>query len=400
MSKKVVLEEDEYVETLGLIIERDFFPDLPKLQKQRRLLLADEGTETALRAISTTSDDTSVRSNASVVGWDQPTPYAKLAAGDRVQVEDDSNSVMASMTLNRFVATHTSEDNESFKELQEKAVNDHQRKYHWAFDENKDKGDSKLHLLANGTWISKDQRKLVDEACAPKGLKDDRPGFPETWRYRARNPLIFQPELEATRDICQIKADSKGQLLLEKDPNSRSRLPPRSRAKTVYANSRFFSNDVQLVESECGGGSSASRDKYSLVPMTPIIAPGVDASPLMTWGDIEATPTILDNEATPGRIWNTPSFEIQDTSRREKVATRLESEARHRNPNLRLPGQNTPLRSRYKAEHTHMSRNVRARMSSVRSALRTPVGSDTQLRASYSTPLRLPKPSSKTRKTR
>jgi hypothetical protein len=34
--------------------------------------------------------------------------------------------------------------------------------------------------------------------------------------------------------------------------------------------------------------------------MTPLIAPGVDASPLMTWGDIEGTPMIIGAAPTPG----------------------------------------------------------------------------------------------------
>lgn len=44
-----------------------------------------------------------------------------------------------------------------------------------------------------------------------------------------------------------------------------------------------------------------SMKDFELVQMTPSIAPGVDASPLMTWGDIEGTPMVLDASATPGK---------------------------------------------------------------------------------------------------
>ncbi|KAI9908543.1 hypothetical protein PsorP6_004015 [Peronosclerospora sorghi] len=142
-------------------------------------------------------------------------------------------------------------------------------------------------------------------------------------------------------------------------------------------------------------GPLSSREDYSLVPMTPLIAPGVDASPLMTWGDIEGTPAIL--KATPASILNTPSFELKDMSRREKLANRLETEVRHRNPKSRMSGIKTPSRKRLKINSTPVPRSVRARIASFQSVLRTPLGSDTQLRASYSTPLP-PRHSSKTRK--
>ncbi|CAH0477131.1 unnamed protein product [Peronospora belbahrii] len=404
MSNKVILEEEEYVEALGQIIERDFFPDLPKLKRQTELLQDEEHltcTNKTLR-VESTRGITLMHSNLSGSGWDHPTDRSIKNDLERYEEDKDAdNNANALMTLNHFVATHTSEDNESFNELQEKAVKDHRRRYHWAFDDNEEKGDPKLHLLTDGTWISHEQRQIADEARALKGPKDDRPSAPDTWKYRARNPLLFSPELEATGDICGIKAGSKRQLLLVEGGNARkvrSVKPPKLRETIVYANSRFSSKGAKMVEGDNSEKSASPRKDYSLVPMTPVIAPGVDASPLMTWGDIEGTPTILG--ATPARILNTPSFELQDSSRREKLANRLEAEARHRNINTRLLGTKTPSRKGLKADQTPVSRSVRSRVSGVRSVLHTPLSSDTQLRASYSTPLRPPRQSSHLRRAR
>ncbi|RQM23500.1 hypothetical protein B5M09_007683 [Aphanomyces astaci] len=180
LSKKHVLEEDEYVDALDKIIERDFFPDLQRLKHQ---------------------------------------------------------TMVRPMLLSKKVlhAKHTSEDNAAFEELQEKAVNDHKRKYHWAYEDTANRGDAKLHLLNDGTWISRERRQLMDKACDTKlgtaficslperssiilgstqrtyghislylALEDSRPAAPDTWTFRVRNPLHFPPDLDTNRSICKV----------------------------------------------------------------------------------------------------------------------------------------------------------------------------------------------------
>jgi hypothetical protein len=58
--------------------------------------------------------------------------------------------------------------------------------------------------------------------------------------------------------------------------------------------------------------SEYGRKNYRAVPMTPLIVPGKEASPLFTWGDISATPMILDGQRT-----EVPSSSAATSARRE-----------------------------------------------------------------------------------
>lgn len=187
------------------------------------------------------------------------------------------------------------------------------------------------------------------------------------------------------------------------------------------------------------------KKDYELVQMTPSIAPGVDASPLMTWGDIEGTPMVLDANATPGRpkldlltmplrslhgdsilnytarlLNSGPSFEVKESSQREKLAHSLESKSvrghvrnhvvfvkiltefipsqRKQKEKARqwpTPLRPSPLSSSRKGHVATGSQSIRDRLMSIRSTKRTPFGSDSELRASYATPLLPPRHLSK-----
>jgi hypothetical protein len=97
--------------------------------------------------------------------------------------------------------------------------------------------------------------------------------------------------------------DERGHLReLVKLGDTDKRVLSRSKGETVYANSRFKADDAEPPDSKIGG-IQTHKNELALVQMTPQIAPGIDASPLMTWGDIESTPMILDARATPGTIF-------------------------------------------------------------------------------------------------
>lgn len=53
---------------------------------------------------------------------------------------------------------------------------------------------------------------------------------------------------------------------------------------------------------------------------------GCDASPLMTWGSIEGTPTRIDTDCRPYTA-SGPSFKMPKISTRERIASRLVDQA-------------------------------------------------------------------------
>ena len=120
--KEIVLPEDEYMERLGSIIERDFFPDL---------------------------------------------------TSERRRVEDEDH------TVDSFVNTHTTEDNRSFEKLQEKSLKKHRDKYWWAYEEKKDsKYRARNHLmfppsLKQSCEISKVDVARIKDKPTLLSLKDD-----------------------------------------------------------------------------------------------------------------------------------------------------------------------------------------------------------------------------------
>ena len=130
---------------------------------------------------------------------------------------------------------------------------------------------------------------------------------------------------------------------------------------------------------------------WGFVPATPTLVPGPDASPFMTWGELDGTPLLLDPSATPSRT-GTTTFKLPEITSREKVAQKLTEEAsrtyRHKSKIAKL----SHTAARLHSPSGPASPFGRERMLSpaahslLKAKNRSGLSGDSQLRASYSSP--------------
>ena len=105
----------------------------------------------------------------------------------------------------------------------------------------------------------------------------------------------------------------------------------------------------------------------------PSPAPGVAASPLVTWGDVMGTPLRLDAPEQP----KGPSFKVPETPRRDQLMLRLAEEA--------------AAKKRPKpAARDGQKRKLTELASPARTPLTTSTAFDALLRASYASPMNKP----------
>jgi hypothetical protein len=167
------------VSGLEEIIERDYFPVL-----------------TGLGDSDTADDDVSV-----------------LTADSGGTIHMNKPNVL-DMSMRRYLAAYTSEDNASFERQLNRDQAAHRRKYHFAYED--DSGDpgrrpGMLRLYHTGTKImTSAQRADVDKALAlPAALGDDRPNNPDSWRFRVRNHLMFPPDIDTSRAVSRVTREEQ-----------------------------------------------------------------------------------------------------------------------------------------------------------------------------------------------
>lgn len=251
----------------------------------------------------------------------------------------------------------------------------------WAYDQpGQEPGKQMLYFLPDGTAITKEEREKFDKLLETKPMiGDNLPAAPETWTFRTRNHLMFQPDVETAKEASQVTKQGKtdierplalpssreGQKLLTNGAETNRYVSEVKHAeKSInYKNTRLRAEFLREQAQKSGitpspleaphtpSLASETVDEasvpgnYKYVAMTPSPMPGAGGeSPLVTWGDISGTPLILDPaELGIDTRGAANAFTIADTPSREKLASRLEAQSRARGQNLKAAGQ-TPLR--------------------------------------------------------
>ena len=208
--KKKVLDEDEYVRKIESIIQRDFFPDLTKLQVQAAYLEAMETNDIVkLREIYEKysvgpSVHDSHRGHATPATFETPTRDFQ----DNMSVHSSSSSGSKGQkktpdeqeSLDEFLFKHTSEDNESFEEMIDEAKKKHRIKVTLF------KVHSILSFMSNISfqyaWLydAEDKSQLKQDSCLAlpsiekQAIEDSKPAQVNTWNYRVKNSIMYVPE--------------------------------------------------------------------------------------------------------------------------------------------------------------------------------------------------------------
>lgn len=309
---KVHAEED-FIADLEAIVERDFYPDLPRLRAQQRYLDARASGGGASVAMATTPSLTP-----------SATPAGTAADHASPAMESQQRPAVPSVGLDSYLTGNTSEDNASFQALLDESERRRRVKYAWFYQQ----ADAMKAVKANGEEpVSADPAAAAIASSAATGASSSCGSVTSTstsatagldsWSgYRVRSALMYP--------AADSEADSDALLVAPALPDTRRQI--------VHANTRFrqapfarpsvsFGGDAAAAASfdgvfrrpgvpgrigpdgrelsapgRTGGlasGSSGAPSASSYLA-TPSPSPGVGESPLMTWGNIDGTPCRLD----------------------------------------------------------------------------------------------------------
>uniref|UniRef100_A0A1B6KB47 Uncharacterized protein n=1 Tax=Graphocephala atropunctata TaxID=36148 RepID=A0A1B6KB47_9HEMI len=343
LSRKInVLDEDSYLNEMGKIIERDFFPDLEKLRAQNDYLEALERNDMQrVRELyakyssgkiplqneyaSPATFETPIDSrpvDEDTRPCDRNLDSTKTESEEGIISNSSSSAKENKLSLDQYLGCHTSEDNQSFQEIIKESEIQHKHKHSWLYE-------------AEENYAIKDQ-SLVVPSIEEQASGKERPFNLDSWNYRSKNYIMYVPDGVGLTDNEIIQqAHNKQEINHINTRLAKCPFDETQNKETIQGlainQSRILEGKIGVDGKEVTFGDTPKVNGFSFVK-TPSPAPGVNESPLMTWGNIDGTPFRLDGGDTPLRSSSGPSFKIPEPPKREKLALALAEKAgeRHR----------------------------------------------------------------------
>lgn len=371
--KKVVLAEDEWVSQLEAIIERDFFPEIPKLQSklewlkavnsgdadfikqaQRNTALRRAGFRTPLLRMPAAAAprggdgewNTPLRESEGEKSseWDEavlsldrrsvlntPVPYTPAHAEPQ---GEEAEHTATNLSLDQFCGRYTSEDNESFEEILERANSKVREKRDRLYSSVKKLEDIKSSVSA-------------DAPCSTEGYgsSNQPPAGIITWAHKPMNSLFYDSTQTGASEVTEkerAKLYVRGpqKTIVHKNTRIQSTESNRVANASLFGSPSTSVSNTPVIEhlpSSSGlgkpvprGGEGRGRNEegdsdlrgYRYVK-SPSPAPGASESPFMTYGYIEGTPVRLDHEGLEEERIEIPVFNVKPLSTREQLAHEL-----------------------------------------------------------------------------
>lgn len=365
--RRKVLSEEEYTSTLSSIVQREYFPELPGLQKQAAVLDRREAKDF--------KGAVSIRRAARRLQDHEEALADQEAEKELAAAESGTREVARPLhreTVSGFHARATSEDNQEFQENLQQEVQARRSRVEAVYS-------NPYQALIHGptaNLIGRETPLLASDLFNPPSHNIEPAKNP-----KLDNVFFFAPEVSSEDDTSKMKLlkgssdmemmpppickpnSSTGAMVVSKQelveyiltqsqdrriepkqtrfPTTVAVVPQRRPANGQDSSTTDYSTEastdidsphIPLHQERNARAKRQKRDLETLVAMTPLIQPGraQDASPIITWGTVSSTPMVLGRDPAS-------SFAMPDESARDRAARVAEEKLLKRRAKPKTP---------------------------------------------------------------